>query len=82
MLHSTHGLYLGAGVMQPGMVVVEVSLAGVVRLVGMFIQLEHEGEVAQPPQLHLRCLGRVATHSNINRHLSRVRTHLDGFMYF
>jgi len=43
VLHSTHGLYLGAGVMQPGMVTVEVPLAGVVRLVGMFVQLEHEG---------------------------------------
>ena len=46
--------YQSAGIVQPGVVVVEVALALVVGLVGEVVQLEEEGKVGQSPQLHLR----------------------------
>lgn len=49
-----------ACVVEPGVVVVEVALGGVVRLVGDVVQLEHEGEICQTPHLHLRRFTRVA----------------------
>ena len=52
-----------ACVVEPGVVVVEVSFGGVVGLVGDLVQLEHEGEVSHPPHLHLWRLGRVSVNS-------------------
>ena len=70
-----------ACVVEPGVVVVEVSFGGVVSLVGDLVQLEHEGEVGHPPHLHLWRLGSVSVNSkeHINsratrKHSSRMST--------
>ena len=51
--------YQSSSIVEPGVVIVEVSFAGVVGLVAQIIQLEHEGQVSQPPHLHLRSLTRI-----------------------
>ena len=70
-----------ACVVEPGVVVVEVSFGGLISLVGDLVQLEHEGEVSHPPHLHLWRLGRVSVNGkeHINsratrKHSSRMRT--------
>ena len=51
--------YQSSSIVEPGMVIVEVSFTGVVGLVAQVIQLEHEAQVSQPPHLHLWSLTRI-----------------------
>ena len=65
--------YRSASKIEPGVIVVKVSFTDLVCLVGYFIQLHHEGQVGQPPCLHLRRLHRVPVRS-VNGHLKAARS--------